>query len=149
MDKLAEIKNITKELIEKLGMTVKCEVVETATGEFSIQLETEEPGILIGYHGETIGALQLLLGIMVYRHLGEWVKIVVNIGDYRQRRQETLEGMAMRAAEQARLSGSLQNLPPMSSFERRIIHLALSSVEGIETISEGEGNFRHVVVKPK
>lgn len=57
--------------------------------------------------------------------------------------------MALRAAEQARLSGSSQDLPPMSSFERRIIHLALAAVEGIETVSEGEGNFRHVVVKPK
>lgn len=146
--KLKTVEEITQDLLSRLEVEVKV-AVEESEGVFNVQLETEQPGILIGYHGETLAAIQLMVGMIAWRKLGEWTKVLVNIGDYRQRRKESLERMALSVAQKAKFSGQPQALPPMSAFERRIIHLALSSDPEVETLSEGEGKERHVVVKSK
>jgi len=87
--------------------------------------------------------------MIAYRKFGEWTRILVNVGDYRERRKEVLERMALAVAQRAKFSGQPQALPPMSAFERRIIHLALTGDSELETASEGEGKDRHVVIKPK
>ena len=131
-----------------MGVETKI-AVEESEGVFNIQMETEQPGILIGYHGETLAAIQLMVGMIAWRKLGEWTKVLANIGDYRERRKESLERMALSVAQKAKFSGQPQALPPMSAFERRLIHLALSADPEVETLSEGEGKERHVVVKSK
>lgn len=142
------VEEITKDLLARLGVETTVAVTESE-GVFNVQLETKEPGILIGYHGETLAAIQLIVGMIAWRKSGAWTKVLVNIGDYRERRQEALARMAAAAAQEAKLSGLPQTLPPMSSFERRLIHLALAADPGVETFSEGEGKDRHVVVKTK
>lgn len=143
-----KIKKVIKELLENLD--IKTEIDISLTDDlFQVQLETSDPGILIGYHGETLRAIQKMTAMITYRQLGEWQKIVVNVGDYRQRRQEILEKMALAAAQKARFSKEAQFLPPMSSAERRIIHLALAEESDVETVSEGEGRNRGVVVHSK
>ncbi|PIS14208.1 hypothetical protein COT65_00205 [Candidatus Shapirobacteria bacterium CG09_land_8_20_14_0_10_47_13] len=146
--KLKTIEEITQDLLSRLGVEVKISV-EESEGVFNVQLETKEPGILIGYHGETLAAIQLIVGMMVWRKSGAWTKILVNVGDYRERRQESLARMAVSVAQEAKLSGQPQTLPPMSAFDRRLIHLALAADPAVETLSEGEGKDRHVVVKTK
>lgn len=142
------VEDITKDLLARLGTETTVTVAESE-GVFNVQLETKEPGILIGYHGETLAAIQLIVGMIAWRKSGEWTKVLVNIGDYRERRQESLERMAASVAQEAKLSGQPQALSPMSAFERRLIHLTLASDPEVETLSEGEGKERHVVVKTK
>lgn len=143
------VEKITKELLEHLEAKAKVEVAKNEEGLMIVRLESEEPAILIGYHGQTINAIQLLIGMMAYRRLGEWVRILVEVNDYRQRRKETLERMAFSVAQRAKFSGESQVLSPMPSVERRIIHLALAEDPEVETISEGEGDGRRIVVRPR
>lgn len=146
--KIIKIKKVVKELLGYLDIETEIEISLT-DDIYQIQLETSDPGILIGYHGETLRAIQKIVAMIIYRQLGEWQRMVVNVGDYRQRRQESLEKMALAAAQKARFSKEPQSLPPMPSAERRIIHLTLSSETDVETASEGEGRNRHVVIRPK
>jgi len=149
-DKKAEIVGkLTKELIKQLGVKVKVEVSEDKEGVVHVQLETDDPGILIGYHGETLASLQLILAMMVYRKTDEWARILVNVGDYQERRKESLERMALSAAQKVKFSGEEHALPSMISAERRIVHLALANDSEIITESEGEGRSRRVIIKPK
>jgi len=143
-----KIEKVVQKLLELLEIEAKL-VVEREEDVFQVQLEASDPGVLIGYHGETLRALQRMVAMIVYRLTGEWLKIVVNVGDYRQRRQESLEKMALAASQKAKLSQQSQALPPMPPAERRIIHLVLAEEPEVETISEGEDRERHVVIRPK
>lgn len=146
--KITKIKKVAKELLDNLG--IKTEIKVTSKEDiYQIQLESDDPGILIGYHGETLGAFQRIVAMIIYRQINEWLRITVNVGDYRQRRQEILEKMALVAAQKARFSKEAQSLPPMPAAERRIIHMALSEETDVETLSEGEGRNRYVVIRPK
>lgn len=147
--KLAEVKKLTEKLLEKLQITATVAVKPGEQETVAVQLETDNPGLLIGYHGQTLAALQLILMKIVYRQLGEWFRLVVNVGDYRERRQESLERMALSAAQKVKFSGEEYSFQPMSPAERRIIHLTLTSHSDVTTESEGEGRERRVVVKPK
>lgn len=143
------VKELTKELIKRLGVKVKAEISEDKEGVAHVQLETGDPGMLIGYHGETLASFQLILAMMVYRKTNEWTRILVNVGDYRERRRESLERMALSVAQKVKFSGEEYALPSMTPAERRIIHLALADDPEITTESEGESYNRRVVIKPK
>lgn len=114
-----------------------------------VQIEVDDPGTLIGYHGETLAAFQLLLGIITNQDLKEWTRVIVNVGDYREKREETLQRMALSAAQRAHFSGQPVALTQLSAAERRIVHLALKDHQEVETYSEGEGLQRRLVVKPR
>lgn len=143
------VEKLAKELIKQLGVKVKMEIAEDKEGMVHVQLETDDPGILIGYHGETLASIQLILAMMVYRKTDEWTRILVNVGDYRERRRESLERMALSAAQKVKFSGEEHVLPSMTPAERRIVHLALADDPEVTTESEGEGRNRRVVIKPK
>jgi len=108
----------------------------------------EGAGIMIGRHGQTLDAIEYLVSRIASHQAGGLVRIAVDVEGYRGRRQESLEQMALRAADQARTSGRPVPLSPMSPRDRRIIHVALDGQAGISTRSEGEGPFRCVVVVP-
>jgi spoIIIJ-associated protein len=148
-DKKTIIEDLLKELLDHLEVQTKAAVKEDKEGVVHIQLETDDPGVLIGYHGETLTSLQLLLALMNYRQTNEWKRILVDVGDYRERRKESLERMALSAAQKVKFSGEEQALPFMTAAERRLIHLALTEDEEVMTESEGEGRNRRVVIKPK
>jgi spoIIIJ-associated protein len=150
MDKIQTTKDITEQLLKLVLLEAKVEVTEDKENNaINVAIETEEPGILIGYHGETLSSLQLMLGIMVSKKINEWVRVVVNVGDYREKREEVLKRMALSAAQKAKFSQEAVTLPPLSGNERRIIHLVLTDNPDVTTESEGEGDERRVVVKPK
>lgn len=147
MDKQAKIiKEITQKLFDLLQMKVNF-TLKKEEEIFIIQLKTEEPGILIGYHGQALAALQHIITMMAFKKLGEWIRILVDVEDYREKRKEVLERMAVNMAEKVKISGQSQILPPMSSFERRIVHLTLANHPEIETVSEGEDEQRYIVIK--
>lgn len=115
-----------------------------------IKMEGEHIGGLIGHRGETLEALQLLTGLVVNHYNGnadeEYVRVKLDIGGYRKKREDTLTKLAFRLAEKARRTGKNVSLEPMNSYERRIIHTALSDETDITTISQGKEPDRRVVI---
>lgn len=112
-----------------------------------IILEGEDLSILIGRRGETLDALQYLAGLAANNGGGHY-KISLNIGNYRERREETLIALANRIAAQAIKAGKCRTLEPMNPYERRIIHTAVQAIDGVESASFGEGIERRVVIAP-
>lgn len=125
----------------------KGEIEETLTLHVE-GADEEAMGLLIGRRGETLRSLQFLLNLLVSRRIQRWPQIVVDVGNYRQRRQESLEGLARRMAERVRQTGRPIMLEPMAAYERRIVHLALRDDKTIYTESSGEGENRKIVIYP-
>jgi spoIIIJ-associated protein len=149
MEDIQVVTSVVEELIGKLEIVGTVSVTTDETDAFRINIATEETGLLIGHHGKTLESLQVILGVIVSKKLGRWVKAYVNVGDYREKREEALMHMAQRAADRALASGRPVELSRLSPAERRIIHLTLSGDERIETESMGEGDSRILLVKPK
>jgi len=145
---IKDLEKITKDLFSYLGFPVDFQIKKEEELAV-IHLKSEEPGVLIGYHGQALEAIQQIITLMAFKKFSQWVRILVDVEDYREKRKEALERMAQSAAQKVKLSGQNENFPPMSSFERRIIHLALADHPDVETVSEGEGNQRHIIIKAK
>jgi spoIIIJ-associated protein len=110
--------------------------------------DEEAMSLMIGRRGETLRSLQFMINLLVSRKVQKWPQIVVDVGNYRQRRQESLEGLARRMAERVRQSGRPLMLEPMGAYERRIVHLALRDDATVYTESTGEGENRKIVIYP-
>lgn len=149
MENIDQVKQIAEDLLKRLEVVGTVGVDMDETGAYQVQIDTEETGLLIGFHGRTLESFQILLSIIVSKKLEAWVKVYVNVGDYRQKREETLMLMAQRTAERAVSSGRPVELPNLSPSERRVIHMTLGGDERVETESVGEGMNRMLVVKPK
>jgi spoIIIJ-associated protein len=149
METIDHIKKVAEELLEKLEITGSVSINTDESGAFRVHIETEETGLLIGFHGRTLESFQLILGMIVGKQLGKWERIYVNVGDYREKREEALMYMAQRAAERALASGRPVELSRLSASERRVIHLTLSGDERVKTESEGEGSERKLIISPK
>lgn len=113
-----------------------------------IDVTGQDCGAAIGYHGETLNALQYLATLTANRVSDTRMRVVVDIAGYRKRREQTLLNMAERAAAKANSSGRQVSLDPMNPAERRIIHSALQSFPGVTTFSEGQDPKRYIVVAP-
>ena len=105
-------------------------------------------GLLIGKRGQTIDALQLLCYQAAFKGMRERKRVILDAAGYRDRRRETLESRADRAAEQALNSNRIVEMDPMSAQERRVVHERLKNRSGVETYSEGDEPHRCVVVAP-
>lgn len=126
----------------------KVDSEEEGAEVYSISLEGDDLGPLIGYHGDTLNALQLLLSLILTRKTGSWVRLSLNAGDWRERRGESLESMALRAADKALSTGSEVEMPPMSASDRRLVHLALKERPEVSSESSGDGAHRRVIIRP-
>ena len=104
-------------------------------------------GVVIGRRGETLDALQYLAGLVANRMEGDYLRITIDSGNYREKRERTLEALARKLALQAVRTGKSQTLEPMNPYERRIIHAAVSQVRGATSSSIGEEPNRRVVIK--
>jgi len=108
-----------------------------------------DAGLLIGRHGQTIDAIQYLLNAIAHRSLGDVRKeVVVDAAGYRERRRATLEALAVRTAEQVQATGRSVDLEPMTAVERKVVHLKLKELGGVQTRSEGAEPNRYVIVLP-
>lgn len=145
----AVVIQIVEEMLAKLEIAGSVTVSLDETGAYRVGIATEETGLLIGHHGKTLESMQLTVGIIVSKKLGRWVKVYVNIGDYREKREEALMHMAQHAADRALALARPVELTRLSPAERRIIHVTLSGDERVVTESLGEGDNRILVVKPK
>lgn len=117
-------------------------------GIIVFQLETQKQGILIGKHGKTLNALQYLAQVFIHRVAKNKLSVVVNVGNYREKRQVILQRLAERTAEKVDRTGRPVFLEPMPAFERKQIHAALSKKDYVTTHSEGDEPYRYLVVEP-
>ena len=115
----------------------------------TLNLKGDDLGILIGKHGQTLDALQYLTNLVANREGRERIRFIVDVEDYRKRRADTLQQLALRLADRVKRSGDRVVLEPMTPHERKIIHMSLQEDLRIETYSEGEEPFRRVVIVSK
>lgn len=121
----------------------------TTDGSLEVDFEGEDMGILIGKRGQTLDSLQYLTSLVVNKGKSNYIRVKLDTEDYRKRRKETLENLARGIAYKVRKTRKPVILEPMNPYERRIIHSALQGNKFVETVSEGEESYRHVVVKLK
>ena len=121
----------------------------TTDGCLEVDFEGEDMGILIGKRGQTLDSLQYLTSLVVNKGKANYIRVKLDTEDYRKRRKETLENLARGIAYKVKKTRKPVILEPMNPYERRIIHSALQGNKFVETISEGEEPYRHVVVKLK
>ena len=121
----------------------------TADGSLEVDFEVEDMGILIGKRGQTLDSLQYLTSLVVNKGKANYIRVKLDTEDYRKRRKETLENLARGIAYKVKKTRKTVVLEPMNPYERRIIHSALQGNKFVETVSEGEEPYRHVVVKLK
>lgn len=121
----------------------------TTDGCLEVDFEGEDMGILIGKRGQTLDSLQYLTSLVVNKGKTNYIRVKLDTEDYRKRRKETLENLARGIAYKVKKTRKPVTLEPMNPYERRIIHSALQGNKFVETISEGEEPYRHVVVKLK
>ena len=124
------------------------EQTEEEGGGAMLVVSGENIGIAIGHRGETLDALQYLAGLVSNHVDNSYYRITLDIGNYREKRRETLEVLGKKIAAKAVRTGRNSSLEPMNPYERRIIHTAVQTVEGAKSWSEGEDLARHVVIGP-
>ena len=142
------VRELVEGVLDELELNGDVEIVED-DDRIAVTVEGEDDyGLLIGKRGQTIDALQLLCYQAAFRGMRERKRVVVDAAGYRERRRETLEGRADRAAEQALSANHIVEMDPMSPQERRVVHERLKERAGVETYSEGDEPQRCVIVAP-
>ncbi len=142
------IKKTVKEFFEKTTFDVEVEVLLEKEGTIPIALKTEEPQILIGEGGQTLTEIQHLLKAILRRKIAEIFYIDLDINDYKKKKKDYLKELAHSTADEVSLNKKQKELPAMSAYERRIIHMALAERNDVITESIGEGTERRPVIKP-
>ena len=135
-------------VIEKMGYAGAVTIIGDSEQKLIVNIESSNSGILIGKKGKNLDALQLLTNVYAGR-IGVNKRVIVDAEGYRSRREEALQRLARKTAEQVRKSQGSRLLEPMNPFERRLIHSALNDVLGVETESEGEGLYKQVRITYK
>lgn len=141
-------RQLLEKIFEAMNLAVNLEIKEK-DNDLLINLSGSGLGILIGKRGETLNALQYLVNLYVNKNQLQKTKVILDVEGYRQRREQTLERLALRLAEKAKQRGRNIVLEPMNPQERRIIHTALQGRDDIYTYSEGEEPFRKIVISPR
>lgn len=129
----------------KMGLSVQIEKL-TTKDKITFQVHGEDLGILIGKHGQTLDAIQYLTNLVANKEVRRRCQIVVDVENYRSRREETLIQLAHRLGAKVRRTRQKIALEPMNAFERKIIHVALQNEKHIKTDSEGQEPYRHIVI---
>jgi spoIIIJ-associated protein len=149
---LAAGKAILEQLMHHLGFVVRVEVETGETSRLNVVADGDEKealGALIGRKGERLSALQHLVNLMLSKEIGAWTRVLVDVEDYRGRRERQLRELADRAAARVVETGKMLQLEPMSALERRWIHMSLRDHAGVVTQSIGEEPNRRVVLVPR
>ena len=160
-DLTKEIEVTVKELLDKLDVSAKIAVSpqendgkskdsqETDQDHFRVDIDTVESGLLIGHHGETINSLQLLLGIILYKKHKKWLRVILDVGDYRKKREESVKEMVNRIISEVEATKQPVWLPFLTPLERRAVHIMLADHKTVTSESVGEGRERRITIKPR
>jgi spoIIIJ-associated protein len=147
-DPVLVARGITAALVDAMGIGASV-TARSQAGGVAVTVSGPQLAPLIGRHGQTLEALDLLVNLMTARRLGRRVEIEVDAERYRERRREVLTALTRRTVGRVRHSGRPAPLDPMSASERRFIHTMLAEDPDVTTYSEGEGVDRHIVIAPR
>lgn len=139
-------------LVEKLFVLLEIEgtfTVEQQDETLDVIMETKDTGMVIGYHGEVLESLQLILSLAVAKKLGRFVRVSIEVDGYKKNRTEYLHNLALQIKDKALAENKEQVLSSLKSWERRIIHLFLQNDEQVTSESSGEGKERVLIIKPR
>lgn len=150
-EKIETLKKIVTKLFSLMTTDVKTEVsFNENDGVFVVEVDAgDATGLLIGKRGETLLSIQNVLAMLFKQETGEWNKIIVNVGDYREKEEEYLKSLATSTVQRAVETGTPQNLYNLKAWQRRVIHMALAEDKNVTTTSEGEGEDRYLIISPK
>ena len=143
-----QVKNYVERIIYEMDLEASIETT-TKRRQINLQIETPEPGRIIGYHGKVLKSLQLLAQNYLYDHYSKAFSVSVNVHDYVEHRTETLIDFSQKIASRVLASGQDFRMDPMSNSERKIVHKAISHIDGVDSYSEGSDPNRYVVVTVK
>jgi len=147
-----KILKITCDFLAQINFEVEKAFVEDVEGEEDqvlVGLVVSNPSALIGFRGRNLIAVQLILALMVRNQVGENIRVLLDVNNYRNEQKERLEQTVKGLAEKCLTEHKNVSMASMSSYERRICHMVIAGMEGVVSESEGEGEERHVVIKPK
>lgn len=142
------VKTFLDKFLKQLGNDTKYEIKKDDF-VLEVTIDGEDAAILIGYRGETLYALQTLISSIAGKNLDEKVRVLLDIGNYKEKREKTLENLALKLAKTVERTGKPVKLEPMQAYERKIIHSALQDSETVKTESIGEEPRRRVVISLK
>lgn len=145
---LKQIDGIVSDLLKRLGIDGDFEVNETDE-TLEVLLKTEETGIVIGYHGEVLDSLQLVLSLMISQTIEHFQRVTVEVGDYKKNRSEYLERLALQVKEKVITEGREHAVSSLRPWERRIMHMLLKDDKDVTSESVGEGKERVLIIKPR
>ncbi len=138
-------------LLEKMGISCNFEVIledDVLTVDIH-QIDHKDKGIIIGKRGKNLDALQYILSLVINKDRQNYVRALVDVENYRSKREDTLIKLAHKMADKSRYYNKKVKLEPMNPYERRIIHSALQGEKDIITYSEGEEPYRKVIIDVK
>lgn len=143
------IKETVEEFFRKTSFEVEVEILPEKEKTIPIKLKTDEPQVLIGEGGQTLSEIQHLLKVILKRKIDEDFYINIDINGYKERKEDYLREMVRSVADEVILTKQEKKLDPMPAYERRIVHMELSTKEGVEAESVGQEPERQIIVKPK
>ncbi|MCL5784642.1 MAG: KH domain-containing protein [Patescibacteria group bacterium] len=144
----ARVSEVLENILGLLALEGSFEVVE-GPEEVTVSIETSDAGRLIGFKGETLDALQLIVNQIVSRQgVEEYKRVVIDVAGWRKSKEGDLERRARNWADEVKENGQEIELEPMPAWQRRVIHMVVSEIPGVESESMGEGRERHLVIKP-
>lgn len=147
-EKIKTVKDAFSEILELLEIKGDFDVTEDEEG-FNILLSTDDSGIVIGRHGDTLEALQIISSLCISKKIGEFKRVSIEVGDYKKNREDWLKSVALETKERVLSEGREISLSDLKSWERRIIHLILQDDKEVISESVGEGKDRTLVIKPR
>lgn len=145
-----KILKFTCELLEKMNFEVEKAFVEDMDGEENqvlVGITVKNPAGLIGFRGRNLASIQFVLSLIIRSQVGDGIRVLLDVNNYRSEQKVRLEIMVKNLADKVLATGNPVSMANMSSYERRVCHMALAEIEGITSESEGEGEDRHIVIK--
>lgn len=147
-----KILKITCDFLAQINFEVEKAFVEDVEGEEEqvlVGIVVSDPSALIGFRGRNLIAVQLILALMVRTQVGENIRVLLDVNNYRNEQKERLEQTVRGLAEKCLTEHKNVSMANMSSYERRICHMVIAEMKGLVSESEGDGEERHLVIKPK
>jgi len=144
--KIDKIKVITEEFFQSLGWQTEVNI-EISEKIIFVNIDAENPSLLIGRDGENLRSIQHILRILINKELEDYVHLVLDVNNYKKSQQSNLEQILEGLIREVMETGLEKELEPMNSYERRVVHVAVKKIDGITSESRGDGIERRVVIK--
>lgn len=145
---LETIKKETELFFKKMSFDVSVDVKISDNEAILVNIETEDPKILIGEGGQTLENIHFLLKAVLRKKVKETFYLDLDINNYREKKAQYLKETAKNMADEVAATGREKTLPPMTAYERRVVHLELMNRSDVKTESRGEGDSRRLIIKP-